>query len=113
MKLSENLGLMMGPYEIKEKKYYVHEMCALWTANIYFEENKKNSITKTFTEYIEAGRDNHCRICEKSKAGLPCSKKGCNNVYHFRCIFDKEEILFHKKKFKITCPLHRPKRKKK
>lgn len=106
--LFKKLGSIFGPYNFNEKPYYVHEMCALWTSDIHLD--KKDSITNSFNKFIDDQENNNCGICRKSGAGLPCCAKDCINSYHFKCIVDNKEVVFHKDKFKITCPKHRPKK---
>lgn len=106
--LFNKLGSIFGPYNIIEKPYYVHEMCALWTSDIHLDED--DSITNSFSKFIVEQKDNNCEICRMSGAGLSCCINSCRNTYHFKCIVDDKEVVFHKEKFKITCPRHRPKK---
>ena len=39
--LFEDLGLLYGPFKSKGKDHYCHERCAIWTPDVYLDQNNR------------------------------------------------------------------------
>ena len=102
--LYRKLGILFGPFEIKEEKYYFHEMCVLWSAGI--EMNQMNSISHTIEGEIERTRKNKCAKCGLVGAGIHCLDKDCNVAVHFRCMINMKELKINYNKLRFYCSQH-------
>lgn len=102
--LYRKLGILFGPFEIKEEKYYFHEMCVLWSAGI--EMNQINSISHTIEGEIERTRNNKCAKCGMVGAGIHCLDKDCKVAVHFRCLINMKELKINYNKLRFYCSQH-------
>ena len=109
--LYRKLGVLFGPFEVKEEKYYFHEMCVLWSAGI--EMNQMNSISHTIEGEIERTKKNKCAKCGLVGAGIHCLNQDCNVCFHFRCMINMKELKINYNKLRFYCAQHFKRGKKK
>lgn len=102
--LYTKLGKIYGPYEIKEKKYYFHEMCVLWSNGIEMDQN--NSIEHTLEKEIERTKHIKCKKCNGYNAGIHCLNKNCDCTYHFRCLLGNNSLKMNYSKLSFVCLEH-------
>jgi [histone H3]-lysine4 N-trimethyltransferase MLL3 len=92
--LRELVGPVMGPIEVsfkkKKSKVYCHEMCALWTPEIYLSEQNR---FKGLKEAIKRTKVQRCSYCDEVGGGLGCFIENCKETYHYLCA-KKAECLF-------------------
>lgn len=102
--LYRKLGILFGPFEIKEEKYYFHEMCVLWSAGI--EMDQMNSISHSVEGEIERTKKNKCSKCGLIGAGIHCLDKDCDVIVHFRCMINMKELKINYNKLRFYCSQH-------
>lgn len=99
------LGPFYGPFEdnLSYRKYYVHELCGLWSPNVFLDHNSK---FKNIVKEIKRSNKLDCKYCGNKGGGLGCSLKKCLNNYHVLCA----KVLncdFNDQKYIILCPEHK------
>ena len=71
--MRKNCGPLYGPIKLKKAKAsnltFVHELCALWTPEIYLNDQNKFKGLQIAMERTEKHR---CAICQDKGAGLGC-----------------------------------------
>lgn len=102
--LYTKLGKIYGPYEIKEKKYYFHEMCVLWSNGIEMDQN--NSIQHTLEKEVERTKHIKCKKCGSYNAGIHCLNEHCDSTYHFKCLLGNNSIKMNYGKLSFACLEH-------
>jgi len=96
------VGPLYGPIKLKYRTVCVHELCALWTPEIYLnDENKFQGLTAG----IERCWQVRCSKCGEWGGGLGCKEKRCPNTYHYGCAFQIGSI-FDRDNYVIFCPEH-------
>jgi hypothetical protein len=88
---------------LKGVEVFVHELCALWTPEIYLDERNK---FKNLTKGIMRCKKLSCALCKDKGGGLGCVIKDCNKSYHYLCA-KVAGSLFVNSKFIIYCADHR------
>ena len=96
-------GPVYGPIRIKGNQIYVHELCALWTPEIFLDDNNK---FKNLGKAIKRCRKLKCTLCKEKGGGLGCFIKNCDKTYHYLCA-KVSNCLFVNSKFIIYCEDHR------
>jgi hypothetical protein len=100
-------GPMYGPIKLKQfggtGNAYVHELCALWTPEIFLDEKNK---FKNLTKGIKRCNKIKCTFCKEKGGGLGCFIRDCHKSYHYLCAKDTN-CLFVNSKFIIYCEDHR------
>ena len=94
---------MYGPIKVKGQNVFVHELCALWTPEIYLDERNK---FKNMTVGIKRCNKLTCNLCKERGGGLGCFIKDCYRTYHYLCA-KLSNCLFVNSKFIIYCEQHR------
>lgn len=82
---------------------FVHEMCALWTPEIYLDDGNK---FRNLSKGIKRCSKIKCSFCKEKGGGLGCFIKNCQNSYHFLCA-KLTDCLFVNSKFIIFCKDHK------
>jgi hypothetical protein len=101
--LREKLGPVYGPIKVKGIKVYMHEQCALWTPEVYLNDDNKFVDLK---KALKRCKNLRCSFCADKGAGLGCLNKECKETYHYLCA-KESKCLFVQSKFCIYCPAHR------
>jgi hypothetical protein len=97
----QKLGPFYGPVKKGAKKYFFHELCAIWTSDIYMDENNK---LKNVTKEIKRTRQLSCTFCGERGAGLGC--QACKASYHYLCA--RSDLCYiNKQKFSMYCKYHK------
>ena len=94
------LGPFYGPYMDNNQEHYVHELCGLWSPNVFIDSNGK---LRKVVEEIKRSQKVTCKYCGNKGGGLGCNfiNKGCNNTYHIlcakslNCYFDERNYLIY------------------
>eukprot|EP00742_Colponemidia_sp_Colp-10_P014077 GILJ01015948.1.p1 GENE.GILJ01015948.1~~GILJ01015948.1.p1 ORF type:complete len:413 (-),score=47.78 GILJ01015948.1:160-1335(-) len=97
------LGPMYGPFASKSIKHYAHELCALWSPEIYLETttNKMQNVVKA----IKRGRRLNCSHCRQKGASLGCAVVECKKTYHVLCM-KLAGCKSNRHEFIAYCPAH-------
>ena len=82
---------------------YVHELCALWTPEIFLDDKNK---FKNLSKGIRRCNKIKCTLCKEKGGGLGCFVKDCFRSYHYMCAKDSN-CLFVNSRFIIYCEEHR------
>ena len=82
---------------------YAHELCAIWTPEVYLDARNK---FKDIKKAVKRCNKLKCSFCREKGAGLGCFVKGCQMTYHYLCAKESGSILVNKK-FIAFCPDHR------
>jgi len=101
--LREKLGPVYGPIKVKGVKVYMHELCAIWTPDVYLDDTNR---FKDLKKALKRCKKLRCSLCADFGAGLGCLNKECKQTYHFLCA-KESNCLFVGSKFIIYCPDHR------
>lgn len=100
-------GPMYGPIKLKQAgvtgNAYVHELCALWTPEIFLDEKNK---FRNLGKGIKRCNKMKCSLCREKGGGLGCFVKDCSKSYHYLCA-KETNCLFVNSKFIIYCEDHR------
>lgn len=96
-------GKFVGPFKNLNKKYYVHQRCALWSPNVTLEPVTDR--LKGIIDEIKRSNKDHCTFCHEKGAGIGCCVKNCQNGYHYLCA-RTVQCVFDCIKFLIYCPTH-------
>jgi hypothetical protein len=99
----KKLGPMYGPFSGAKQKYYLHEMCAVYSPNIYID--KHNNKLKNVKYQIEKSKKIFCLSCNKPGASIRCCIKKCKKSYHYLC-GKKEGCHFDNQSFDVNCSEH-------
>ena len=83
---------------------FVHELCALWTPEIFLDDKNK---FKNLGKGIRRCNKIKCSFCKEKGGGLGCFIKDCHKSYHYLCA-KESNCLFVNSKFIIYCEEHRP-----
>lgn len=75
-------GPIYGPVRVKNEAIFVHELCALWTPEIYLDEKNK---FKNLGRGIKRCNKIRCSFCKEKGGGLGCFIKDCEMSYHYQC----------------------------
>jgi hypothetical protein len=97
------LGPLYGPVIDGNKKYNVHERCALFTTSIYADQS--NGKLQNVSKEVELAKKRKCSICKKAGAGIECKDNKCKEVYHFLCAY-KEDYILDVEKYVSYCTKH-------
>ena len=77
-------GPVYGPIKIKQAgvsgNAFVHELCALWTPEIFLDEKNK---FRNLGKGIKRCGKIKCSICREKGGGLGCFIKDCHKSYHY------------------------------
>lgn len=98
------LGCFYGPFKDHKlkKDHYIHELCAIWTPNIFL--NKEGKMVNVIKE-IKRSQKHRCSYCSTKGAGLGCSVKKCEKNFHYLCALATDCIL-DSQKYIIYCNSH-------
>jgi len=97
-------GPLYGPIKVKKhSSIFLHELCAIWTPEIYLDDNNK---LKGLFQAIDRCSETKCSFCGLRGAGLGCFIEKCPHTYHYLCA-KIVESLFVNSKFRIYCPDHK------
>jgi len=102
--MATQLGCFYGPFkDLKLKKeYFLHELCALWTPNIFIGTDGK---LKNVLKEIRRSQKYRCSYCHTKGAGLACSHTKCNKDYHYLCAL-ATECITDNQKYVVYCKSH-------
>jgi hypothetical protein len=96
------IGPFYGPFKEGSNRYFIHELCAIWSPNVFLDKyGKLRSICKE----VKRAKKLNCSYCGNKGAGLGCSKKNCRNTYHFLCA-KSVKSHFNDQDYLIFCPDH-------
>lgn len=104
--LRVKVGPMYGPLKLhhsKEGAVYVHEMCALWTPEIFLDNRNK---FKNLKKAVKRCNKLTCKFCKERGGGLGCFVKSCDATFHYLCA-KLSNCLFVNTKFIVYCEQHR------
>jgi hypothetical protein len=94
-----------GPIRVGSSgQAFVHELCALWTPEIFLDERNK---FRNLAKGIRRCNKIKCSLCLEKGGGLGCFVKNCSKSLHYLCA-KESECLFVNSKFIIFCREHRP-----
>lgn len=96
-------GPIYGPIKVSHESAYVHELCALWTPEIFLDDKNK---FKNLSKGIRRCNKIKCTLCKEKGGGLGCFVKDCFRSYHYMCAKDSN-CLFVNSRFIIYCEEHR------
>jgi hypothetical protein len=96
-------GPIYGPIKVSHESAYVHELCALWTPEIFLDDKNK---FKNLSKGIRRCNKIKCTLCKEKGGGLGCFVKDCLRSYHYICAKDSN-CLFVNSRFIIYCEEHR------
>lgn len=100
-------GPVYGPIKVKmaggSGDAYVHELCALWTPEIFLDERNK---FRNLGKGIKRCKKLKCHHCKEKGGGLGCFKTECFKSFHYLCA-KETNCLFVNSKFIIYCEDHR------
>ena len=103
--LREKLGPVYGPIKISKKSgktVWVHELCAIWTPEVYLDvRNKFQNMKKA----IKRCSPINCSFCAEKGAGLGCFVQDCPSSYHYLCAKEAGCLLISGR-FIQFCPDH-------
>ena len=98
------LGPFYGPYKSKNKLYYFHEQCAIWTPKICL--NESNKMKNILTE-IKRCNKIYCSYCRALGGGLGCKNEICKNTYHYKCVLNEDlDCRLDFKNYVLYCSQH-------
>ena len=101
--IREKVGPVYGPLKIKHgKEVYVHELCAIWTPEIYLDARNH---FKDLKPALRRCKKLPCTFCGESGAGLGCFNENCKATYHYLCAKTADCILV-RDRFIAFCPDH-------
>jgi len=102
------LGDLYGPYQIDASKdddklneIWMHESCAVWTPNIYMDNNTLCGLDDAVISSLELV----CSECKENGASLICSRHACNQKFHYHCAV-QSKCKFNEENFTILCNKH-------
>ena len=102
--LRVKVGPVYGPIRFKQDEAaYVHELCALWTPEIFLDGRNK---FKNLRKAVKRCNKLVCSFCKDRGGGLGCFIKNCDKTYHYLCA-KLSNCLFVNTKFIIYCENHR------
>ena len=78
----KSMGKLLGPYEAKHKRFYVHEYCAMWCPKVH----EKDGVIHGINEELDRSLGMRCQLCKRFGAGQSCFHKDCNKCYHIKCL---------------------------
>lgn len=81
--LELNCGPMYGPVKVKKERVYFHEMCALWTPELYLEDSTNK--VKGLKEALSRCGKIKCTYCGEPGGGLGCMIESCDRSFHYLC----------------------------
>jgi len=96
-------GPIYGPVKVSHEKAFVHELCALWTPEIFLDDKNK---FKNLSKGIRRCNKIKCTLCKEKGGGLGCFIKDCFKSYHYLCA-KESNCLFVNSRFIIYCEEHR------
>ena len=96
-------GPMYGPIKLRFGNAFVHELCALWTPEIFLDDKNK---FKNLAKGIKRCTKIRCSLCKEKGGGLGCFIKDCDKSYHYLCA-KVTNCLFVNSKFIIYCEQHK------
>lgn len=99
----EKCGPLYGPINVGNKKAFVHEKCAMWTPEVYLDDNNK---IKGLTKGLKRALEIKCSFCEEKGAGLGCYVKDCQKSYHFLCAKTVNSTFVPGKYYLLYCEQH-------
>ena len=100
--LRKRVGPVYGPIKVSKESVFVHELCAIWTPEVYLDDRNK---LKNMKVAVKRSRQLKCAFCSEKGAGLGCFKDDCKNTYHYLCALTAESVLV-RSKFIAYCPDH-------
>lgn len=102
----KDLGRFYGPFNYNTNQtYYVHELCALWTPNVYLDE-KTHKLMNIEKEIKRCSRMK-CSHCGGFGAGVGCLYEKCRKTYHFKCLLEEDlKCHLNEDEYTILCPQH-------
>ena len=101
--LREKVGPVYGPLKVGKKEVFMHELCAIWTPEIY--QDEVTNRLKGMKEATRRCRKLTCTFCGEIGAGLGCFNNSCRATYHFLCAKTANCILVNSR-FIAFCPDH-------
>jgi len=100
-----DLGPFYGPYKNKQKPFYVHELCAIWTPEVYLDS--KTDKMKNLLKEVKRCNKLMCSYCGALGGGLGCLERTCKKSYHFKCCLDdKLDCQLDYNAHTLLCPEH-------
>jgi len=100
-----DLGPFYGPFKNKQKSLYVHELCAIWTPDVYLDP--KTDKLKNLLKEVKRCNKMMCGYCGKHGGGLGCLHRTCRKSFHFKCALDdKLECQLDYGNHTLLCPEH-------
>ena len=102
--MATQLGCFYGPFKDQKLKreYFIHELCALWTPNIFL--NAQGKLQNVLKE-IRRSQKIRCSYCHTKGAGLACSQAKCYKDYHYLCALAVECVTDYQK-YVVFCKSH-------
>ena len=101
----KDLGPFYGPFKNKQKIFHTHELCAIWTPEVFLD--KKTSKLRNLLKEVKRCNKMNCSYCGKFGGGLGCKERTCRKTYHFRCVLDdKLDCQLDYNNHTIYCPDH-------
>jgi len=100
-----DLGPFYGPFKNKTKNFYVHELCAIWTPDVYLDP--KTDKLKNLLKEVKRCNKMMCSHCGRLGGGLGCLDRNCKKSYHFKCCLDDNlNCQLDYKEHTLYCPDH-------
>ena len=96
------LGPFYGPVKKGANRYYFHELCAIWSPNVYLIDNNKLT---GLTNEIKRANKLRCSYCGTRGAATKCYVDKCDNDYHVLCA-KSVGCYFNNQEYIIFCPDH-------
>jgi len=84
---------------IKGEKAFVHELCAIWTPEVYLDARNRFQNMK---QAIKRSNKLVCSYCKERGAGLGCFNGSCGRTYHYLCA-KQDTCLLVSSKFIAYC----------
>lgn len=98
----KKLGPLYGPFQMSKKMFYIHEMCAMYSPNIYI--NKDNQLQNVCYQ-ISKSKKLNCFLCKNSGASVICCTRSCKKIYHYFC-GKQDGCHFDNQTFDVNCSDH-------
>lgn len=90
----------------KSNVLHVHEKCAEWAPQAYFE----GDMIKRLESEVARSSKMKCGICGLKGAALGCLVKSCRKSYHLPCARGVSDCRWDEGEFVMLCPSHSSKR---
>ena len=105
--LPRHLGkLILARPSLKRMPCWVHEQCALWSADMYHSDAQSRPLLASLGAALRRGLGIACSACHRKGATVSCVYPLCKKVFHVGCAVSAHCHMDSAARWCTACPEH-------